>query len=175
MTSEDLTISLNEVTGGAKVFDWRVGLEFFQSFENENILGADVEVKVSISKVEGSFLVDVALNGTLTVPCDRCGEAVELPCRTKASLIAMHQEEDSDIWEKDGREIIPLPTDASALDLSQDIYDFAILSLPMKCAHKKGQCSAEALAALKGSNSASKEQENKPFAALADLMRNSNN
>lgn len=175
MEAEDLVISLNEITGGSKDFIWKVGLEFFQSFDNENILDADVEAKVKVSKVDGSFLVDLALSGVLSVPCDRCGDAVQKPCKAKAELIAMHVEEDSDIWEKDGREIIPLGEGARVLDLSQEVYDFAVLSLPLQCTHKKGECSAEALAALKGSKKASKEQDNKPFAALADLMKNSNN
>ncbi|MCF0175126.1 MAG: DUF177 domain-containing protein [Bacteroidales bacterium] len=169
-----MSISLNEITSGWKEYNWTVGLEFFQSFENDNILDADIRAKVKVSKVEdGSFLVDLALSGTLTVPCDRCGESVEIACKNKADLVALHCEED--IFEKDGREIIQLEEGARALNLSQEVYDFAILALPLKCCHQKGQCSAKALETLSESRKASKEQDNKPFAALADLIKNSNN
>ena len=66
-------IPLNDWAAGERKFHSHAGLEFFQTFDNTEILDADVNVEIRVVK-EGNHKVEaeLRLSGTVTVPCDRC-------------------------------------------------------------------------------------------------------
>ena len=76
---EELKIPLNGLNAGKKQYSWHVGKEFFAEFGDTGVLDADVRADVTIEK-SGSYTgLDCQLEGTLTVPCDRCLEDLVLP------------------------------------------------------------------------------------------------
>lgn len=178
--SDTFIIPLNGLKHGKSVFSWHAGKEFFRSFDNSDVIDADISINVEVEK-SGSYLgVDCDLSGTMTVPCDRCLEDVTLPVDTMVRLSvkfgAMENRSDDVESEDDAREIISLPDAAGDFDMSQIIYDYSCLALPLQRTHKEGECNPDTVKYLAGEGAASgKEQkigesiENNPFAVLKGL------
>ena len=69
--NENFIIPLNGLAAGETRFSWHAGKEFFDSFENTEILDADVDIDVRVEK-SGRYLgVDCEIEGEVTVECDR--------------------------------------------------------------------------------------------------------
>lgn len=146
--AEDFIIPLNGLKPGRTGFSWHAGKEFFNRFENAEIIGADIAVDVEVEK-SGTYLgVDCGLHGTLTVPCDRCLEDVVVPISSESGFSVKFGDEPvltEETVNGDEREVIYLPDEGTDLDMSQIVYDFACLSLPMQRVHEEGKCNQETL------------------------------
>ncbi len=172
--TEDFIIPLNGLKSGKTAFSWRAGKEFFEKFGNSEIIDADIVVNAEAEK-SGTYLgVDCRLEGTLTVPCDRCLEDLTLPVCAEARLSVKFGAEPADVAENvagEDREVVYLPDDGADMDLSQTIYDYAYLALPMQRIHEEGQCNPAVLKYLNGGDFAEPEErgEDNPFAVLKGL------
>ena len=173
--TDHFIIPLNGLPAGKSTYHQQAGKEFFNSFENSDILDASVDVEVLIEK-SGNYLgVDCKIEGDLVVECDRCLEELELPVEKTVKLSIKFGDEPAeglDLME-DEREILYLPLDADELDLGQVVYDYSILSLPMQRVHEDGGCNPEVMARLNGEAVGEKKEEianDNPFAVLKGMF-----
>ena len=120
---QPFVIELRNLASGHSTFEWQVGREFFETFGNPDILDAFVTVNVQLSNNGLTVLVKAAISGSVTVPCDRCLENLPLP--VEVSFEDTYAPEDM------------------LLDLSQDVYDYIITSLPMQRVHAEGSCNSD--------------------------------
>ena len=116
-------IDICELKRGENRLEWSVGKEFFEGFGNQEILDAELEVEASVVSHGLSVDAQVSVNGVLTVPCDRCLDALPIP--VSACFSESYVPEDG------------------VLDLSQDVYDYACTSLPLQRVHPDGECDEE--------------------------------
>ena len=149
-------IPLNDWAAGERKFHSQAGLEFFQSFGNTEIQDAHVGVDIRVVK-EGTRKVeaDLHLSGTVTVLCDRCLEPLEIRVEASPS------------------EVFTLDTVNEDWDLSQAVYDYVCLSLPMQRVHPEGACNPDTVRFLSQVEREDEEAEaeaNSPFAALKGLF-----
>ena len=149
-------IPLNDWAAGERNFLSHAGLEFFQKFGNTEILDADVNVEIRVVK-DGRNKVeaDLHLEGTVTVPCDRCLDPVAIP------VVA------------DPSETLTPGAGEVEWDLSQAVYDFVCLSLPLQRLHPEGECDPDTVRFLshkEHGNEEAEAQANSPFAALKGLF-----
>ena len=84
---------------------------------------------------------------------------------------------DDEVVVTDEREVIYLPEDSAELDMSQVIYDYACLALPMQRVHEEGACNPDAVKYLTGTgvkvkNEEAQASDSNPFAVLKGLMDN---
>lgn len=172
---DNFIVPLNGLTQGRKEFQWSVGKEFFASFENSEILDADLQVETVVEK-SGRFIgVDSEICGDVTVICDRCSEELKLPVETGFSLSIKFGPEPSEegLLSEGEREIVCLPETDTDLDLSQIIYDYVCLSMPVQRVHEDGGCNPDALKYLnseEGDELEEKSDSSLPFAALKNLL-----
>lgn len=173
MEKVDFVIPINGLTPGRTKFEWRVGKEFFVSFGNTEIIDADVLVSVEAEKATGYIGVDCDADGVLTVACDRCLADLEIQVCLSFKL-SLKYEVQSDEDANDGdREVICLPPDNTDFDMSQIIYDYLCLSLPIQRFHKDGECDCEVADRIGEDNGTDEASaENNPFAALKGLFDN---
>lgn len=172
--ADNLLIQLNGLPDGNKCFHWDLGKEFFASFGNSEILDATIGVDVKLEK-SGDYLgLDVDLDGTVTVPCDRCLAPLELEVRDTFYLSVkfgsgeLSDGEAQPVGEGGTREIVWLPEDAEGIDIRQDVYDYTYLNLPCRKVHDEGYCDPEVVRYL-GRDKASVSGSN-PFESLKDVL-----
>ena len=154
---DTMIIPLNDGAARERQYRFQAGLEFFQTFDNSEILDADVIVEVLVRK-EGTQKVEADLHmyGTLTVACDRCLEPLALPVDTSVVLDAAQE----DLFSGDGD-----------LDLRQAVYDYLCLALPIQRVHPEGACNPDTVRFL--GHQERKDEEaapSSPFAALKGLF-----
>ena len=171
---EDFIVPLNGLAQRRTQFRVRIGKEFFDRFENSEILDAGLDVDVEIEK-SGRFIgVDCSIVGDVTVTCDRCLEDLVLPVETGFKLSVKFGDQESGM--EGEREIICLPVTDADLDLSQVVYDYVCLSIPVQRVHEDGKCNPETLKYLSSENEQEPVQKDSstPFAGLKDLLGKTN-
>ena len=150
-----MIIPLNGWAAGERLYRFRAGIEFFQMFDNQEILDADVDAEVRVCK-KGERKVEAVLHlqGTVSVPCNRCLEPVDIPIDTTPAEVLTPGEDEVD-W-----------------DLSQAIYDYTCLAVPIKHVHPEGGCDPDTIRFLCLEERKNEEADatNSPFVALKGLL-----
>ena len=164
-----MIIALDGWAAGERKFRFKAGLEFFQMFDNQEILDACVDVQALVLKDGHRLHVQTEIAGTVTVQCDRCLEDLVLEVRANPSFVAEEGAEEGAVTE-DGTEVIPLDREREQLDLSQAVYDYVCISLPLHKVHPEGECNSEALRFLDNSRGEAPVADDSPFAALKGLF-----
>ena len=172
---DDLVISLNGLRSGRSSFSRHLGKEFFSSFGNSEILDADISAQFRLEKAGDFIGLDIALSGSLTVQCDRCLADLVLPLeRTILLSVKFGSEpaEEDAVGGEDEREVLYLPEDGTSVDVSQVVYDWLCLSVPIQHVHEPGHCDPEVVKYLAGDSekTAGNQGDNSPFAALKGLF-----
>ena len=171
--NDNFIIPLNGLAAGENHFSWHAGKEFFEAFENAEILDADLDVSVTVEKSGRYVGVDCEIDGSVMVSCDRCMEDLQMPIGADIMLsVKFGEEESSDDHQEGEREIVYVPEGDAEMDLSQIIYDYVCLALPMQRHHDDGDCNPEAMRYLTAGEPVKVEGDvNNPFAALKELMK----
>ena len=169
----EFIIPLNGLTTGQHEYGWKVGKEFFDSFENSEILEAELVASVVVEK-SGRYLgIDCDVTGEVTVECDRCLDDLQIPIDVAIRLSVKYgDEESSDEHHEGEREVIFVPETDAEFDMSQIIYDYVCLDLPMQRIHEEGDCNPDVLKHLTaGETVEAAAVENNPFSALKDMFK----
>ena len=116
-------VKLTALAPGTNRFTWHAGAAFFEKFGNEEILDADLEVTAAVRNHGLTAEAACTVAGSVTVACDRCLEDLVLPVETSFE----------ESYAPEGDE----------LDLSQDVYDYVCISLPLQRMHPEGECNQE--------------------------------
>ena len=171
---ENFIIPLDGLAIGHSEYRWHIGKEFFESFENAEILDAQLDVTVAVEKSGRYVGVDCEVSGHVVVECDRCLGDIEMPIDSEILLsVKFGQEESSEEHQEGEREVVFVPQDNADFDMSQIIYDYVCLSLPMQRCHEDGDCDPEVLRHLTGEGFKAQDADvNNPFAALKGLLEN---
>lgn len=170
--SDEFIFPLNGLAAGRNSFRLHAQKAFFDSFENPEILDADLSVAVSVLRTGQVADVDCELEGTVTVPCDRCLEDLVIAVDEHPRLRFRFGEAVADDSDRE-REVIVLPASATELDLRQVVYDYACLAVPLHKVHPDGGCNPETLRFLKAEELPESHSEavDSPFAGLKDLFK----
>ena len=173
---DDFIVPLNGLAQGRTEFFRSVGKEFFERFENSEILDADLDLDVAVTKSGRSIAVDCEIDGSVVVICDRCLEDLTIPVRTGFRLslkfVDPDLEETGFLGMENDREVVCVPENEADFDLSQTVYDYVCLSLPVQRVHNEGECNPEAVRYLSSENGQepSVKDSSTPFAGLKDLL-----
>ena len=173
--NDKFIIPLNGLTAGKNEFFWQAGKEFFDSFENAEILDAQLDADVIVEKSGRYIGVDCDVRGKVVVECDRCLDELDMPVDVEIRLSVKYgMEENSEETQPGEREVIFIPDTDADFDMSQIIYDYVCLSLPMQRTHALGECNPEVMKCYGApvvDAQAQDETENNPFATLKDLFK----
>ena len=123
---QPFVVSIKGLKPGKSHYEWQIGGEFFKTFENSEVLDADLQVSVDLTYSGSSAEATGRIQGTVVVVCGRCLEDLSIPVDTEFEL-------------EDGE--IDLVGDT--ISLGQDVYDFVCVSLPMQRVHPEGYCNEQ--------------------------------
>ena len=172
--NDKFIIPLNGLAAGETRFSWQAGKEFFDSFENSEILDAHLDADVRVEKSGRYIGVDCDVRGEVTVECDRCLDELDMPVDVEIMLSVKYGNEESSEEPQQGeREVIFIPETDAEMDMSQIIYDYVCLSLPMQRMHEPGECNPEVMKCYGAPEESeiSADEVETPFSALKDLFK----
>ncbi|NOX47093.1 MAG: DUF177 domain-containing protein [Chlorobi bacterium] len=128
---KELLIPFKGLNLGVHQYNWEIDKRFFEEVENSEIHDAKLSVDLKFEKQERMFVLQFAINGHIVVDCDRCLDDLEYPVKIEQTVFVKFGEEDLDETE----EIIVIPETDYQFDVSSNIYEFVVLSLPMRKVH----------------------------------------
>ncbi len=119
---------------------------FFESFNDSEILGGQVEVSIKVSGPRaGVYKIDYHVTGQVTTPCDRCnGEATMEVDAEDTKLVTSY---DSDV---EPSEDAPLAERGEFYDLGHEVFETVALARPLGFTHNEGECDQEVTGFISG-------------------------
>ena len=171
--SGSYTIPLIGLKEGHHTYEFEIGKEFFEKFEESEVKEGSLIANIEVEKRSSHSDVIIRISGTVRISCDRCLEMFFLPLNCENKLLVKFGKtlEDSD------PDILSMPSDEHELDLQQHIYEFIHLALPIKRVHpddKKGNSTCDPVMLKKLEELiVEEEDENDPrWDELKKLMNN---
>ncbi len=140
---------------GDHEFEYDLNDEFFVEKGAEDITNVHANIKLSLEKNAGFMLLKFEIGGKADVSCDRCGNPLKMELWDEFKMLVKlvdnaeemnEQEEDPDVFY--------LARTESHLDVSNWLYEFVLLSVPMQrmCSQEEmggPKCNKEVLEKLK--------------------------
>ena len=136
-------IGIRGLSNGEHPFHFKVDGSFFEAYESDTVSDAELDVNVLVTKESGR------ITGDVTVKCDRCLADLKIPVDIQVPFSVMFSSYAEDAEEGISDEVILLDGSSSEIDLSQIIYDYVNLSLPIKKVHPDGGCDPVMMEKLK--------------------------
>jgi len=116
---------------GNYTFTFEIEDKFFEHFEYSEIKKGKLHIDCQLDKQARMMVLYFDITGTVRVPCDRCAEEFDQPIEGKQKLIVKfgvdHTEEAEDI--------LVITDKEHELDVSQYLYEYIHLLLPIKKVH----------------------------------------
>jgi uncharacterized metal-binding protein YceD (DUF177 family) len=152
-------------------FEFTVDSSFFDCFEDALVNKCAIDIKLDFDKRDTFFHLKFYIDGTVNVPCDRCSEPFDLEIFGDYELFVKMGEETEDSDD----DIIFISKNDDHVDLSKVVYDYILLSIPLKCVHPDDEngnpgCNPEVLKKLKKQE----EDTTDPRWAVLEKLKNKN-
>lgn len=130
---------------GRHLYDFIIGDAFFEKIDNSEIKKADLRLDLTLNKRSEMIVLDFYVHGTVKTLCDRCNESFDLEVSGNNQLVVKIGGEVSS-----NEDILSISSAETEIDISEYVYEYIILSLPIKRVHpdnKKGEitCDKEAM------------------------------
>ena len=129
-------------------FEFKIGSEFFEIYQYEDILDADVKVHLDFEKKSTLLELAFDVSGTVKVACDVTNELYDQAIKGTLDLIVKF----GDVYNDENENVLIIPHEAYEIDVSHYIYEIIVLALPTKKVHpgvKDGTLKSDILDKLK--------------------------
>ncbi len=165
---------------GVSQYEYIIDNNFFKqlNFEHPDFEAIDAVVKLNFDKKSGFFLLHFDIDGKIKVACDRCGDYFDLKLWDEFDLVVkLTHEQGSEVRLNDEDDVVFIPRSETVIDISEWIYEFILLSIPMQKVHPlkddgSDGCNPEALKILKQMSEEHKEQKNDIWKGLDTFKNN---
>jgi uncharacterized metal-binding protein YceD (DUF177 family) len=127
-------IPLSALKADSASFEWEVGPDFFKLFDDEHQPPTgNFVVNLELEHTGGVVTFDFIITGKLKTNCDRCTAPIDLPIESGYQVLVKFGDpaESTD-------EVIVLDPEAPDLNVGKIIYDFILLSIPIR--HRIEDC-----------------------------------
>ncbi len=121
-----LEIRIIGLSDGAYDYTFDLDERFLPDYAPSDIETLAVQAKVRVLKSSSHMELEIELEGSVKLPCDRCLTYIDLPISSKYKVLLKYSDED-----RDEGDIIYIPRGCASFDLSKSLYDFVSLSLPV--------------------------------------------
>ena len=142
-----LKLKIKTLPFGTHTVECHLDESFFNLEEQTEVRRADVDATLEVTrKSENTYHLEISCKGTVTIPCDRCLEDLDLPVDVDYSL---NVEQMGTELDDTNDELLIVPSDWRELDAAPLVRDTVLLALPMThCHESEDDCNADMLDAL---------------------------
>jgi uncharacterized metal-binding protein YceD (DUF177 family) len=116
---------------GVTNFNYHIDNKFFELFEGSMVEKAEVDVLLKFDKHPSFFNLKFQLEGTIHLPCDRCGVDLDYPVDSEYSIVVKFDEHREDEQDDSLADVIYISRHETHLSVAQLIYEFVNLSIPI--------------------------------------------
>ena len=119
-------IDLKRLPVGTHSFDIQLDDAFFESLEKSEILRGSVACKATLNLREEDYQLNIAVQGTVFVVCDRCLDPMPIEINDEQEIFSEDEEES-----------------LSTLDLTWLAYEIVSINIPIVHCHQPGECNQQ--------------------------------
>jgi uncharacterized metal-binding protein YceD (DUF177 family) len=131
--SAQYTIEIYGLQNKQHFYEFISGDSFFEELEQEIIESGYFKTTLTLDKSETMLMLHFHIQGTVNVICDRSLEVFSEPIDLKERLIFKYGDHNEVLTD----EIEVIKQSSTQLNISNHIFDFIALSLPMKKLHPR--------------------------------------
>jgi uncharacterized protein len=117
---------------GKHEYEFEVTDKFFDNLEYSEIKRGNIKVDLTLLKQSSMMSLEFKVSGTVKVNCDLCTVEFDLPITGDYKLIV---KVGGNVTEDEDDDILTVAANEHELDLRQYIYEYIVLSLPIKRVH----------------------------------------
>lgn len=128
---KEFAIPFSGLKQGKHEFEYKIKNEFFESFEYDDINGADISLRVTLNKMSTMLELEMHAKGTVNVNCDITNEPFDQKITSSLELVVKFGDEYND----ENDEILIVPHGEHQINISQYVYEMLVLAIPQKRVH----------------------------------------
>lgn len=133
--NREFEIAWQGLKPGLQTFVYEIDDKFMHE-RNKDGEFKDWKAKISLNfdKKNSFFLLHFDVDGGVTAPCDRCGAEFRIPLWDEFNLVIKLMGEEADEID-DEDDVIFIPRSETVIDISDWLYEFVMLSVPLQHVH----------------------------------------
>ncbi len=142
-----LKLKIKTLPFGTHAVECHLDESFFNNDEQTEVRRADVDVTLEVTrKSENTYHLEISCHGTVTIPCDRCLDDLDLPVDVDYRL---NVEQMGTELDDSNEELLIVPSEWRELDTAPIVRDTVLLAIPMTHSHENEEdCNADMLDVL---------------------------
>ena len=146
---DQFSIPISGLSNGLHGYDFNIGKDFFQAFEESPIKDGAVKVHLDFDKSEDMYVLSFSFEGNVDVTCDRCLDSFALPIEDRQNLMVKFADEPSE-----DADVVFILKGTPSLNVARYIYEFINLAVPIIKTHDAAgdNCDPEMLKYLEQTN-----------------------
>jgi len=125
--------------------EYKLDNVFFSNIGSDDIQKGRLTVNLTVKRIQKMFEFNFHIEGTIVIPCDRCLDDMDFAVITDNRLIVKLGKE----YAEESDEIIVIPEEEGEINLAWFIYEFIVLTIPIKHIHAPGKCNKAMTSKLK--------------------------
>jgi uncharacterized protein len=116
---------------GKHTFSFEIGEAFFSCFAYSEVTKGNLQLELLLEKQNSMLVLDFSIRGFVELECDHCLETYHQPLEVEKRLYVKFGE----TYAEQTDEIVSIPAGESHFDVSQYVYEYIHLALPMQRIH----------------------------------------
>ena len=161
---------------GLHDYKFEIDNKFFEHFEESLVNNGELTITATLEKRSAFLKIHLKIKGRLELTCDRCLDNYQQKVKQKTEFFVKFGEKEYE----EGENVIWILPHEHHIDLTQIIYEYTMLSIPLRHVHPKNkdgkrECNKEMLKKLKNYMHTESEEEETITDPRWDALKNLNN
>ena len=141
---DQYNIPLKGLKSDSETYEFTLDDDFFKKIDSPEVQRGNVSATLTVKKKNSLFELSFALNGVILIPCNRCLDYMEQRVQYKEKI---QVQLGTDYSEMD--DIVIIPESEGSINIAWFLYEFIVVSIPIKHAHAPGECNKTMMTKMK--------------------------
>lgn len=130
---KEYAIAFKGLSDGTHDFVYDLDDTFFSLIDGSLLEKGKLRAKVVMLKSQTMLTLDFEIRGSVESVCDNCLGTLDVPVRYKGRMYVKFGAE----YDEPSDDIVVIPHDEHEVNVAQWLYEFIIISMPIRRVHKK--------------------------------------
>lgn len=126
-------------------YDFQLDNAYFEAVADKDIVGGEVAVHIDIALYDEGATLSIHLKGGILTTCNRCLAPMTIAIEADEQLKVVFGEE----YDDDG-ERVTIDERCGTLDMTNLLYEFVAIQIPIQHTHPEGGCDEKMIGILDG-------------------------